>query len=87
MADKRCKRHKRRPMGQTPRTKVRYRRAEPISNLHFNNTIITLTDPKAQFGLGKCRAVILRVHPKEYALRSTSGGGGAARRAMDHGLL
>ena len=78
-------------MPRRPRTRRRERKSIPVGRAYiqstFNNTIITLTDPRGMvIAWGSSGTVGFRGSRKSTAFAAQRAGEDAARKGMEHGL-
>ncbi len=78
-------------MPRRPRTRRRERKSVPVGRAYiqstFNNTIITLTDPRGMvLAWGSGGTVGFRGSRKSTAFAAQRAGEDAARKGMEHGL-
>ena len=78
-------------MPRRPRTRRRERKSVPVGRAYiqstFNNTIITLTDPRGMvIAWGSSGTVGFRGSRKSTAFAAQRAGEDAARKGMEHGL-
>ncbi len=78
-------------MPRRPRTRRRERKSIPVGRAYiqstFNNTIITLTDPRGMvLAWGSGGTVGFRSSRKSTAFAAQRAGEDAARKGMEHGL-
>ena len=78
-------------MPRKPRTRRRERKSVPVGRAYiqstFNNTIITLTDPRGMvIAWGSSGTVGFRGSRKSTAFAAQRAGEDAARKGMEHGL-
>ncbi len=78
-------------MPRRPRTRRRERKSVPVGRAYiqstFNNTIITLTDPRGMvIAWGSGGTVGFRGSRKSTAFAAQRAGEDAARKGMEHGL-